>query len=171
MTIENLKTLFSTKAQAARTATKAAGAATETALDVATAGKSIFANAYAAAAGAFKAMVSIPYVGPALGAAAAATVLGAVMAMVGKLNSAEEGWGQVPSDQLANIHKNEMVLPAKYAEPLREQLESGEGVGGRGGDVYNINAIDAKSFEQFIARSKGALGRAVKGMSRDNVLG
>jgi hypothetical protein len=63
-----------------------------------------------------------------------------------------------------------MVLPAKYAEPLREQLESGEGVGGRGGgDVYNINAIDAKSFEQFIARSKGALGRAVKGMSRDYV--
>jgi hypothetical protein len=169
MTIENLKTLFSSKATAARTAIKTAGAAQESTLEIAGASKSILANAWAASAGAFKAMVSIPYVGPALGAAAAATVLGAVLSMMGKLNSAEEGWGQVPSDQLAAIHKNEMVLPAKYAEPLRQQLEGGEGIGGGGGDVYHINALDAKSFEDYLSRNKGALSRAVRSMGRDNV--
>jgi len=87
--------------------------------------KSIAIKAYDAAAGAYQALVSIHYVGPYIAPAAAAVTLAAVLALGAKVASAEGGWGQVPSDQLAMVHKQEMVLPAKYAEPLRQMLQSG----------------------------------------------
>ena len=167
MTIENLKTLFTSKARAARTAIEVAGAQTSAAAEIAGAQKGMLAKAWEASAGAYKATVMKPIVGPFLAPAAAATALGAVMSMIGNLKSAAGGWGQVPYDQLAMIHKDEMVLPEKYATPLRGALEGGDGIGG--GDTYNIsiNAIDAASFEKHLKSNRGALVRQIKGAARD----
>lgn len=50
-------------------------------------------NTYAAAMGAYKAMASIPYIGPALGIAAAAAAMAAGMAQVQNIRSAQVGGG------------------------------------------------------------------------------
>ena len=60
-------------------------------------------------------MSGIPAVGPALGAAAAAATFAAVMAF-GSVTSAAGGFYEVDRDQLAFIHKKEMVLPAGIAD-------------------------------------------------------
>jgi hypothetical protein len=55
---------------------------------------------------------------PAFGAAMAASAAG-----FGALASAEGGWGEVPRDGIqTELHKKEMVLPARYANPLRDLL-------------------------------------------------
>src|SRR6185437_9836681 len=79
-----------------------------------TALKSIMNNAYNAASGAFNAMVGIPYVGPIIAPAAAAAAFAAVAAFQGGIASAAGGW-EVPGDQLAMVHKNEMILPANIS--------------------------------------------------------
>ena len=166
---EGLKTLFTAKATAARTGIQATGAATGTAIEAGAASKSILMNAWVAAAGAYAAISGIPIVGPVMAPAAAAVALGGVMAMIGKLSSAEGGWGQVPSDQLAAIHKNEMVLPAKFAGPLRDMLEGG-GMpgGGQGGDTHiHINAVDAKSVERLFQDHGSALVKVLHGKTRN----
>jgi len=166
MTIQNLKTLFTAKKTTERVAIEASGTATASAAEVAGAGKSMIASAWAASAAAFKAMAGIPVVGPALAVGAGAAALAAVMAMVGKLNSAEGGWGQVPSDQLAMIHKNEMILPEKYASPMREMLEDGEMPGGSPINI-SISAVDAASVEKLFMSNGPALARAIKAQARD----
>jgi hypothetical protein len=99
--------------------------------------KEIMADAKAAAAGAYKAIVSIPYVGPFLAPAAAAVAFAGVMAF----DSAEGGY-DIPSNvnPLTQLHKNEMVLPAPLANVIRGMASSGGGdgggSGGSGGDTY-----------------------------------
>lgn len=68
-------------------------------------------DAKAAAAGAYSAVAGIPFVGPILAPIAAGAAFAAVMAF-------EKG-GNVPTDTLAMLHKNEMVLPANIAEGVR----------------------------------------------------
>ena len=86
----------------------------------------------------------------------------AVFAAAKSMGSAAGGWADVPSDQVAMIHKNEMVLPAYIAAPLRNALAGGGSIGGGpggsgGGDTYYISALDARSFQQFLSRNTGAL--------------
>ncbi|MFV4677416.1 hypothetical protein ACNJU9_21650, partial [Mycobacterium tuberculosis] len=79
-----------------------------------------------AAAGAYAAIASIPFVGPVLAPIAAGVALAGVLALGKSLFSAEGGWGQVPYDgALTQLHKNEMVLPASIASPLRSSLAAG----------------------------------------------
>jgi hypothetical protein len=166
MTIEKMKTLFTAKSTTERTAIETASSTKSMALEIATATKKMIAHAWAASAAAFQAMAGVPYVGPALAVGAGAAALGAVLAMVGKLNSAEGGWGQVPSDQLAMIHKNEMILPEKYASPMRDMLEEGEMPGG-GAVNISINAVDAASIEKLFMSNGPALARAIKAQARN----
>jgi tape measure domain-containing protein len=63
-----------------RQATETAGQSKSLALTITTAAKKIHAHAASAAAGAYEAMASIPYVGPVLGGIAAAVTYAAVMA-------------------------------------------------------------------------------------------
>ena len=104
-------------------------------------------------------------------------VLGAsCMAMA----SAAGGWGQVPFDgAITELHKDEMVLPASIAGPLRAMTAAAGGANAGGGTVntsaaagggdthlhLNINAIDTQGMigalsspqvQKFIARSSGA---------------
>ncbi|MCL1908964.1 MAG: hypothetical protein FWG12_06310 [Holophagaceae bacterium] len=169
MTIENMKSLFTKKIAAQEIATKAAASAQSKGITIANATTDIGATAPVAGAKAFSAMASIPFVGPALGAAAMAAAIGAIMALMGKLNSAAGGWGQVPSDQLAMVHKNEMILPAKYAEPLREQLEGGD----MGGSpiVINLSAMDAKSSYGWMKDNAGQFRELIKQQVRDFAFG
>ena len=104
-------------------------------------------NAKDAASGAYAATVKIPYVGPFLAPAAAGVAYAGVMAF------AEQGWDRVPSDQVAMIHKNEMVLPASIAEPVRQMAAAGGG----GGQTVHIHAMDAPSVQALFRRHQGSL--------------
>jgi hypothetical protein len=84
--------------------------------------KDVFMAAKTAAANAYSAMSGVPYVGPILGAAAAVAVFAAVMA----LGSFKEG-GNVPEDMLAQVHKDEMVLPAAIADSVRAMASGATG--------------------------------------------
>jgi tape measure domain-containing protein len=85
--------------------------------------KKIANKAVTAAAGAYDAMIGIPYVGPIVAPIAAAATFVAVMAF-GSLMSSEGGEWDVPNDRLNLVHKNETILPANIAAPMREFFTS-----------------------------------------------
>ncbi len=108
---------------------------------------------------------------PAIASAGAAAVLGFAYA--------EQGWGQVPIDNAPTLlHKNEMVLPASIANPMRGMLNdfnSGKGFpmgeGGRGsGDTHNyaihVHTMDAKSFDDYLMNNHGSVMKALRKSAR-----
>lgn len=121
----------------------------------------VFMTAKQAATKAWEAMSGIPVVGPALGAAAAAATFAAVMAF-GSVTSAAGGFYEVDRDQLAFIHKKEMVLPAGIADRLRTTVAGGGGDSGMNVNVFhNVNAIDAASFQDTIKKHGNMIGNEV----------
>lgn len=93
-------------------------------------------DAIKAFSGAYNATVGIPIVGPFLAPVAGATAFAAVAAMEGgvAMFSAAGGMDNVPYDNAPFLlHKNEMVLPASLATPLRNMLSS------QSGSVSNIS--------------------------------
>lgn len=97
---------------------------------------------------AYSSLAPIPIVGPALGAAAAAAVIayGAEQLSSAASASFAVGTPNIPSDQLANVHKGEMIVPATFAEAIRSgdlTLGSGGdyagGSDGGGATITNIN--------------------------------
>lgn len=77
----------------------------------------IHSDAMESAAGAYKAIVGIPYVGPVLAPAAAAAAYAGTMAFA----SAEGGY-DIPKgvNPVTQLHQNEMVLPSKHADVIRQ---------------------------------------------------
>ena len=126
--------LFMTEAQRAALATQNAQQASATAvgqtMSAETAIMDIGNAAYRAAANTYASIAAIPVVGPVLAPAMAATALAAVIGFAGSIASAAGGWAQVPADQVAQIHKDEMVLPANIASPLRKAIGAGLNLGG-----------------------------------------
>lgn len=91
---------------------------------------------------------------PAFGAAmfAEATAFGAVASAAG-------GWDRVPADGVQTIlHKDEMVLPKHVADPVRNMAKSG---GSGASNHFHINAMDARSFRDFLKRNPGAVSAAL----------
>ncbi|WP_229732882.1 hypothetical protein, partial [Sphingomonas psychrolutea] len=83
--------------------------------------REVVIHAKSGAAAAYHAMVGIPIVGPILAPVAAATAFAGIMAF-----SAEGGMDRVPYDGAHLIaHKDEMVLSAQFANPLRDMLSGG----------------------------------------------
>lgn len=124
----------------------------------------ISTNAGVAASGAYAATALIPYVGPALAPAAAATAYAGAMSY-GAMASAAGGWGQIPSDQIAQVHKDEMILPADIAGPVRDMAARGSG---SGGDIHlHVSAIDAQSFAEALSQHDGAIHKAIKRANRN----
>jgi hypothetical protein len=119
-----------------------------------------------AGAAAYASTAAIPIVGPELApGAAAAAVAGATS--FGSIMSASGGWGQVPFDgAMTELHRNEMVLPANLATPLRSMLTSGganDNSGGAampgGGDTHlHIHATDADSVKRLLSSEEGIAG-------------
>lgn len=122
----------------------------------------IFMTAKQAATKSLGRYVGYSGLGPALGAAAAAATFAAVMAF-GSVTSAAGGFYEVDRDQLAFIHKKEMVLPAGIADRPRTTVAGG------GGDdscmnvnvFHNVNAIDVASFQDMIKKHGNMIGNEV----------
>lgn len=95
---------------------------------VATATTQVAANAAVAGSGAAASAASIPGIGWMIAIPAALAVVAGVMALRGGIASAAGGWGTVPSDQIAQLHKNEMVLPASIADKLRRATSGAAGL-------------------------------------------
>lgn len=122
---EAQKTAATAAGEQARNALQVAGAAEGKAAQATSGIATIFTDAKTGAAGAYSALAGIPIVGPVLGAAAAATVFAAIMAFGSGISSAAGGWDNVPEDQMAMVHKREMILPASLADLIRSAFSAG----------------------------------------------
>lgn len=166
-----MMTLFQKTEAAVRTATEVTSAIAGMAAQKAAASAEISASAAAAGAAGVKSAAAIPYVGwamaPAAGAmdyAAAIAYQGMVGGVGGGLMSAEGGVWDIPRDQMAMVHKKEMILPAEHAENLRSMASEG---GGGGGNNFYINAVDASSIKRLLRREGGALVDSLKAQARN----
>jgi hypothetical protein len=87
-------------------------------------------------------------------------------ALIGKaLPSAAGGWDRVPSDTLAQIHKDEMVLSAGVANVVRRAAEGGGG-GASAPPQVNIYAWDTLSFKEYIIRNGTDFNAATRELAR-----
>jgi uncharacterized protein YecA (UPF0149 family) len=143
---EAMKTAATGSGVAARTSAEQGGAAASLGAQGAAMVRSILSSAAETFAGVFGFLS--PLLGPfAAGPAAAAQAT--VAGMAGAVASADIGMWQVPRDQLAVIHQNELVMLAGPAGALRDMLTNAPNGGdARGGSVaihptthFHVNAI------------------------------
>jgi len=137
---------------AARTAADGEGMAAGLAIKAANAVKSIMTDSAQAFSGIF-AFLS-PLMGPAAAGPAAAGEA-TVMAAASGIASAARGW-VVPSDQLAMVHQNEMILPANISQGLQNMISAGGAGTGASPVVINVSAIDSQDVKRFF-HSNGSL--------------
>jgi hypothetical protein len=151
---------------AARTAAEGEGMAAGLAIKAANAAKSIATDSAQAFSGIFAFLA--PIVGPAADGPAAAGEA-TVMAAASGIASAAGGW-VVPSNQLAMVHQNEMILPANISQGLQNMI-SANGGAGAGGVVVNVSAIDSQDVKRFFQSNGSLLVNAVnKAMRNGSVL-
>lgn len=147
-----------------RMGAKAMEAAQSVALTAWAALKNIATMAWEAAAAVYKAIAAIPYVGPFLAPAMAVGASAAVMGFAKSVSSSAGGEWNVPEDRLNFVHKNESILPAHIAAPLRNMVEGGGGMGG--GMTVNISAIDAAGVKKFFDTHGTKLVDSLRGQGR-----
>lgn len=127
------------------------GAATQVSAAAGAGMSEVTTNAAVAAAGAYKSTVVIPFIGPVAAPAAAALALAAVLGFGAMIASARGGQERVPYDgQMTELHKDEMVLPAHIANPLRESLK---GRGPRSSDSMMGPAMKAATLAETFAQN------------------
>ena len=147
---------------AARTAADSGGMAAGLAIKAANAIKSIATDSAQAFSGIFAFLA--PIMGPAAAGPAAAGEA-TVMAAASGIASAAGGW-MVPSDQLAMVHQNEMILPANISQGLQNMI-SGNGGAGAGAVVVNVSAIDSQDVKRFFQSNGSLLVNAVNKAMRN----
>lgn len=155
-----------------KTGSEAAAASTTVATKAVESDAVVVANAAEGASGAFAALASIPYVGPVLGAAAFAAAMALIMGVKGGGKSAAGGMDVARGDNpMVQIHSEEMVLPAKHANAIREMTEGGGG-GGRSNApmVFNINAMDGKDVHRVLMNAGDSIVKSLN-MQRRNFNG
>jgi len=157
---ELAKTTATEAGAAARTA--AEGVAAGLAVKAANAIKSIVTDSAQAFSGIFAFLA--PIMGPAAAGPAAAGEA-TVMAAASGIASAAGGW-MVPSDQLAMVHQNEMILPANISQGLQNMI-SANGGGGAGAVVVNVSAIDSQDVKRFFQSNGSLLVNAVNKAMRN----
>jgi len=126
---EDQKTAATAAGATERVAVQQAASAEGMAADAATGSAQIMNDAYKAAAGAYNAVVGIPIVGPILAPIAAGVAFGAVAAF-DTLTSAEGGDYNTPGG-FYQLHKQEAVMPASVANPMRDFFK---------GQIFNRDA-------------------------------
>jgi hypothetical protein len=160
--VEGAKTGSTLAGSATRVATEIWASLKTMALKLAEGIKWIAIEGWKAAASAWASISAIPVVGPFLAPAVAAGVVASVIALGMHMSSAAGGWDNVPSDQIAQIHKSEMILPASIANPLRSAIAGG-GIGGNGGGgdthLHIHGGVDSKAFFQ---QNQGNIMAAIK---------
>lgn len=141
--------------------------------------KKIASNAASAAAGAYQAIVGIPYVGPVLAPIAAAVAFAGVMAF-GAMASAAGGY-DIPSgvNPVVQAHQKEMILPERYANVIRGMASSGAAPAqggmtdqGAGGGMamhahFHVNAIDVRGVKQFFRDNGKHIASTVYAQARN----
>ena len=147
---------------AARTAADSGGIAAGLAIKAANAIKSIATDSAQAFSGIFAFLA--PIMGPAAAGPAAAGEA-TVMAAASGIASAAGGW-MVPSDQLAMVHQNEMILPANISQGLQNMI-SANGGAGAGAVVVNVSAIDSQDVKRFFQSNGSLLVNAVNKAMRN----
>lgn len=132
--------------------------------------KWIITEAAKAAASTIAAFAQMGPWGVAAGVAAAAAVTVEVMHLAGSVASASGGWERVPADgMMTELHKDEQVLPASYAEGLRKLVANG----GSGQQVhhhhyyYDIKAWDGRSMKDTLRRNPHLLADAATHATRN----
>jgi hypothetical protein len=158
--------LLHTGTKEAEVAVDASAAAQSIAISAASSIKEVTHAAAAAAAKAYQAMAGIPVIGPALGAVVAAATFVAVEGF-GALISAERG-AVVPSDSLALLHANEMVLPRAESKMIQTMAAGGGG----GQEMHfhfapNVNGIDGPSIDRMLDTHAKSFVRMVKQQFRN----
>lgn len=148
-----------------KTTIQAQAGGTRTAMSAGESIKEIINGAWTAAANVYKSIAAIPVIGPFL---APAMAIGAVAAVVGfarNIASASGGY-DIPSgvNPMVQAHAEEMILPAHIANPLRENLAGG---GGMGGTNITIHAVDAKSVKDLFMNHGSSLVDALKKQNRN----
>lgn len=103
-----------------------------------------------------------PEMGPAAAAPAAASAA-TVSSAAGAIAFAAGGLWNVPSDTMAFIHKQETILPAHIAQPMRDFFTNGGAAAGGGGGNYaiTIQAIDTQTGAQFLMNNAGAIAQGL----------
>jgi hypothetical protein len=126
--IELAKRGITTATAAHKVATEAGAALKSLAITAASAIKEIAIHAARAAAAAFAAIAGIPFVGPVLAPIAAGVALASVLALGGRIASAEGGY-DIPHgiNPVTQLHQDEMVLPAPLANAVRAMASNGSG--------------------------------------------
>lgn len=139
----------------------------------ATAVSEITTDAATSAAGAYSSVAAIPYVGwamaPAVAAGAEAAVLGFASFDVGTVG--------VPHDMMAQVHKDEIIIPQTFSDGLRSgDLQLGAASqNNAGGDVHfhnspMISATTPKSFADQLQENSSELKRWFMRSVRDGSL-
>ena len=136
--------------------------------------KSIFGSAGQAFAGVFGFMA--PVMGPAAAGPAAAAESTVISVGTGLVAAADIGMWKVPTDQLAMIHQNELIMPAAQAGAFRDMLtgaSNGTGGGGAAKAVHvhpqmniKVGAMDASGFGGFLRNNQRELMKAMDGAVR-----
>lgn len=149
---------------AARTAAEGEGMAAGLAMKALNAVKSIVTDSAQAFGGIF-AFLS-PIMGPAAAGPAAAREA-TVMAAASGIASAAGGW-VVPSNQLAMVHQNEMILPANISQGLQGMISANGAAGASAGPVViNVSAIDSQDVKRFFQSNGSLLVSAVNKAMRN----
>ena len=147
---------------AARTAAEGEGMAAGLAIKAANAIKTIATDSTQAFSGIFAFLA--PMMGPAAAGPAAAGEA-TVMAAASGIASAAGGW-VVPSNQLAMVHQNEMILPAGISQGLQNMIAGNGGGTGANPIVVNVSAIDSQDVRRFFQSNGsllvGALNKAMR---------
>jgi tape measure domain-containing protein len=120
-----------------------------------------------AAMAAYKSLVGIPFIGPALAVAAAASTLVYGAERISQVKSApsfEVGADEIPIDMAAQVHKGEMIIPATFAESIRR----GDLV--LSGGTENAENIQTQQVQVNVDLSEDAknLGFAVTALQFEN---
>lgn len=120
---------------------------------IAAALKTIAINAVKVISGVWAAISSIPVVGPFLAPVMALAAGAAVYGLASRVMSARGGYDIPPGvNPMTQLHENEMVLPAKHADVIRDMADGGK-KSRRGGPVnFTVNALDSRSVDQLFRR-------------------
>ena len=146
-------------------------ATTSAAANVASAGVSMAASSASAgveitnsaAKGTAAAIAAWASKNPIAAIAIGAVIGAAIYALLGNVKSAKGGYANVEMDgQMAQLHKGEMVLPAELAEGIRNIAMGNQASGNSGSVTYNINAMDASSFDSYLKANAGSVFAANK---------
>jgi hypothetical protein len=127
-------------------------------------------HAFGAASATYKSIAAIPIVGPFLAPPAAAAAFAASAAFGNSISSAAGGY-DIPAgiNPLTQLHAREMVLPAKYADIIRELATQGQGQGAasQAAPVIHVHAVDAHSVRRLFNDHGSELVAALKGQHRN----